>query len=306
MSGTARVARVVAWRKTLTGRCTIRQFRSSRVSASAADTIGGTPLVNCSRLIQKSNLCGTLLLKLEFLNPGLSKKDRVALQMVDDALARGVISAGDTVVELTSGNTGTGLAIVCASRGLHFVAVMSQGNSVERAQMMRALGAEVILVPQCSGSLPGHVSGDDLARVERVCCEVVEERGAFRADQFQLDGSVGAHYNHTGPEFWQQSSGTIDAFVDFTGSAGTFVGCATYFKEVSGGSVQCFVVEPEEAVSQVSIEYAVTGGASLHAMPSSPAMTSLGRRPYSHQRQDSTHTNTARPTLTQFKAVATA
>src|SRR5689334_25119614 len=102
---------------------------------------------------------GRLLAKLEYLNPGHSKKDRIARQMIEDAEADGALSAGQTVVELTSGNTGTGLAIVCAVKGYRFVAVMSRGNSEERARMMRALGAEVVLVEQAPESRPGEVSG---------------------------------------------------------------------------------------------------------------------------------------------------
>jgi cysteine synthase A len=239
------------------------------ISASAADTIGNTPLVDCSRLVQQSGLTGRILAKLEFCNPGFSKKDRIAKQIIDDALMGGAVRPGDTVVELTSGNTGTGLAIVCAARGLRFVAVMSEGNSVERAHMMRALGAEVILVPQCRGSTPGQVSGADLALVDEVCRSVVQDRGAFRADQFDLDGSVSAHYNHTGPEFWAQSGGSIDAFVDFVGSGGTFAGCSKYLKQASGGHVACYIVEPENAVGVVSLVSRVWAGRALaHAVES--------------------------------------
>jgi cysteine synthase A len=128
------------------------------------DAIGRTPLVELSRITRE--LDGRILAKLEYLNPGGSKKDRIALRMIRDAEASGEHSPGQPVVELTSGNTGTGLAIVCAVTGHPFVAVMSAGNSEERTKMMRALGAEVILVDQQEGSRAGHVSGDDLALVE--------------------------------------------------------------------------------------------------------------------------------------------
>ena len=111
-----------------------------------------------------------------------------------------------------------------------------------------ALGAEVVLVDQCPDAVPGQVSGADLARVAEVCREMVEIRGAFRADQFQLAGSFTAHYEHTAPEIWDQAGGQVDAFVDYVGSGGTFAGCAAYFKEVSDGRVKCFVVEPAAAV----------------------------------------------------------
>jgi cysteine synthase len=150
------------------------------------------------------------------------------------------------VVELTSGNTGTGLAIVCAVRGHPFVAVMSKGNSVERARMMRAFGAEVVLVPQAPGSTPGQVSGTDLALVETEARRIALERHAFRADQFRLAGNFRAHYLHTGPELLRQSGGRIDAFCDFVGSGGSFAGCAAALKE-SNPAILCFVVEPEGA-----------------------------------------------------------
>jgi cysteine synthase A len=131
------------------------------VAASIVDVIGNTPAVELSRLTR--GLEGRIVAKLEYLNPGFSKKDRIARQIVDEAIASGELQPGQTVVELTSGNTGTGLAIVCAIRGHPFVAVISEGNSPERARMMRALGAEVVLVPQAEGSLPDQVSGADLA-----------------------------------------------------------------------------------------------------------------------------------------------
>ena len=123
-----------------------------------------TPMVALDRIT--GNLDGRILAKLDMLNPGFSKKDRAALQIIDDAEHNGSLKPGQTVVELTSGNMGTGLAIVCGNRGYPFVAVMSKGNSSERARMMRALGAEVVLVEQQPGSIPGEVSGDDLALVQ--------------------------------------------------------------------------------------------------------------------------------------------
>src|SRR5215472_10294064 len=131
---------------------------------SAVAAIGHIPLVELPRLTHGR---GRILAKLEYLNPGYSKKDRIARQIVEDAEADGTLRPGQTVVELTSGNTGTGLAIVCGVKGHPFVAVMSKGNSVERARMMRALGAEVVLVDQAPGSAAGQVSGADLELVER-------------------------------------------------------------------------------------------------------------------------------------------
>ena len=165
--------------------------------ASAIEAIGDTPLVELSRLT--AGLAGRILAKLEYLNPGFSKKDRIARQIIEDAEAAGRLQPGQTVVELTSGNTGTGLAIVCGIKGYPFVAAMSKGNSRERARMMAALGAEVVLVDQLPDSPPGQVSGGDLALVEQETQRLVAERRAFRADQFRLAGNFRAHYRHTGP-----------------------------------------------------------------------------------------------------------
>jgi len=191
-------------------------------------------------------MSGRILAKLDYLNPGFSKKDRIARQIIEDAEEEGRLKPGQTVVELTSGNTGTGLAIVCGIKGHPFVAVMSKGNSMERARMMAALGAEVVLVGQLPDSRPGQVSGGDLELVEREAQRIVMERKAFRADQFRLAGNFRAHYLHTGPEFIRQSGGGFDAFCDFAGTGGSFAGCAAAFKE-HNLSIKCFVVEPEGA-----------------------------------------------------------
>lgn len=216
------------------------------VAPSAAAAIGQTPLVELSRIT--ADIDGRILMKLEYLNPGASKKDRAALCIVEEAERSGELQPGQTVLELTSGNMGTGLAIVCAVRGYPFVAVMSAGNSPERAAMMRALGAEVILVEQSAGAIPGEVSGADLRRVEDEAARLAAARGAFRADQFTLAGNRNAHYFGTAPEIWAQSEGTVTAFCDFAGSGGTFAGCARFFRE-QDADVQCYVVEPAGAAA---------------------------------------------------------
>jgi cysteine synthase A len=150
------------------------------------------------------------------------------------------------VVELTSGNMGTGLAIVCAVLGHPFVAVMSAGNSPERARMMAALGAEVVLVPQSEGGAAGEVSGDDLALVEEAAQRITAERGAFRADQFTRDGNPAAHEQGTAVELWAQSGQAITAFCDFAGSGGTLGGVA---RALGPKGVRCYAVEPEGAAA---------------------------------------------------------
>jgi cysteine synthase A len=166
--------------------------------------------------------------------------------MIEEAEAEGKLKPGQTVVELTSGNTGTGLSIVCAVKGYPFVAVMSRGNSTERARMMKALGAEVILVDQQPGSQPGQVSGEDLALVEEAAQKITLERHAFRADQFHLESSSRGHYLHTAPEILRQANGKIDVFCDFVGTGSSFGGCAAAFKEYDP-SILCYVVEPAGA-----------------------------------------------------------
>jgi cysteine synthase A len=218
--------------------------RQSSLLDSILGAIGNTPLVELSRITK--GLEGRILAKLEYLNPGFSKKDRIALQMIEEAEADGQLRPGQTVVELTSGNTGTGLSIVCAVKGYPFVAVMSKGNSTERARMMKAFGAEVVLVDQLPESKPGQVSGGDLALVEEAAKRITKERNAFRADQFHLASSSRAHYLHTVPEILQQANGNIDAFCDFVGTGSSLGGCAAAFKE-HNPNILCYVVEPAEA-----------------------------------------------------------
>lgn len=213
---------------------------------SIIDSIGRTPLLELHRLKSRLAFEGRILLKLEYLNPGFSKKDRIALEMIREAKADGSLRDGQTVVELTSGNTGTGLAIVCKALGHHFVAVMSRGNTVERARMMQALGAEVVLVDQAPGSPPNQVSGNDLALVEDRAAEIVRERDAFRADQFILPSSALAHERSTGPEIWAQSEETVEVFADFVGSGGSFTGISRYLRSVNP-FLRAYVVEPEGA-----------------------------------------------------------
>ncbi|MFZ1905176.1 MAG: cysteine synthase family protein [Steroidobacteraceae bacterium] len=214
-----------------------------KVIASILEAIGHTPLLELGRITR--GLPGRILLKLDYLNPGLSKKDRAALGIIEEAERVGALRPSQTVVELTSGNMGTGLAIVCAVKGYPFIAVMSCGNSAERAHMMRAIGAEVVLVEQASGSLAGRVSGRDLELVEARAEEITRERMAFRADQFERDGSWRAHAETTGPEILKQA-GRVDAFCDFVGSGGTFRGCAEAFR-AANLDVRCYVVEPAGA-----------------------------------------------------------
>ena len=215
-------------------------------AGSIVDVIGHTPAVWLDRMVAARGLSGRILAKLDYLNPGFSKKDRAARGIIDAAIADGSLAPGQMVVELTSGNMGTGLAIVCAARGHPFVAVMSRGNSPERARMMVALGAEVVLVDQAKGARAGEVSGADLELVEQVAERLTKQRGAFRADQFRHAGNAEAHYQTTGQEFWQDSGGTLSAFADFAGSGGTFAGTIRALKE-RNPNLRGYVVEPAGA-----------------------------------------------------------
>ena len=217
-----------------------------RLSASTADAIGQTPLVELNNIAAHHSVFGRILAKLDYLNPGGSKKDRIARQIITDAIAAGDLKPGQPVVELTSGNTGTGAAIVCAAQRRPFIAVMSQGNSQERALMMQALGAEVVLVPQAAGSVHGQVSGGDLALLEESVRRIVSERGAFRLDQFNHPGNIRAHELHTGPEIWEASQGAITAFCDFVGTGGSFAGLARALRQ-RNPRIKGYIVEPKSA-----------------------------------------------------------
>ena len=211
------------------------------ILSSVVEAIGATPLVDLSRLVAHLGLEGRLLAKLDNLLPGYSKKDRAARAIIAAAKADGRLRPGQTVVELTSGNMGTGLAIVCAVEGHPFIAVMSEGNSIERARMMRALGATVVLAPQTPGGKPGQVTAADLALVDAEVRRIVRETGAFRADQFEDGGNPAAHETGTGPEIWAQSGGGVTAFCDFAGSGGTLGGVARF---LAPKGVACHAVEP--------------------------------------------------------------
>ncbi|OWP56275.1 MAG: cysteine synthase [Thermoplasmatales archaeon B_DKE] len=211
---------------------------------SILGAVGNTPLVKLSSVSKESGL--NIYAKIEYFNPGLSIKDRVAIRFIEQAEKLGKIKPGGTVIERTSGNMGTGLAIVCAVKGYKFIAVMSEGNSTERRRMLTALGAEVVLVPQAPGGKPGLVSGEDLELVEVKTKELIKKLKAYRPDQFHNPDCAKAHEETTGQEIWFQSEGNVDAFVSYVGSGGTFVGTSRALK-LHNLKVKCFVVEPETA-----------------------------------------------------------
>ncbi len=204
--------------------------------------INNTPLIELKKIYQGR---GHLYAKMEHIQPGGSIKDRVALQMISDAYSDGRLVSGMPVMEMTSGNMGAGLAVVCGAFGNPFTAVMSEGNSPERVKILKALGASVILVPQVTGE-PGKVTGSDIAKAEEVAKELALNNNAFYADQFNNPSSVKAHYSTTGPELFNELGERLSVFVSIVGSGGTFIGTSGYLKSILK-SVRCIAVEPRDA-----------------------------------------------------------
>jgi cysteine synthase len=229
----------------------VQNRRQLVFATSILDLIGGTPLLELQRLQRHLGLEGRLLAKLEHLNPGGSKKDRVALSMIREARRTKRLAPGQPVLEVTSGNTGTGLAIVCQAMGHPFYAVMSAGNTRERAQMMRAFGAVVILVEQAPGSTAGKVNGRDMRLVRQRAAELVEEKKAFFVNQFENPANSQAHEEATSGEFWTQCNGEIDALVAFVGSGGALGGLARGLR-ARKPELRVYAVEPEGVSSLAS------------------------------------------------------
>lgn len=187
--------------------------------ASITDQIGNTPLVEASHIIQNKKV--KLLLKLEGDNPGGSVKDRAAFNMISEALKRGDINQGGTLVEATSGNTGIALAFIAQLLGLNMVLVMPENSTEERVKTMRAYGAEVILTPADIG-----IEGS-----RDVAFQLRDEKGYFLLNQFENDDNWKAHYKATGPEIWRDTQGEVTHFVSAMGTTGTIMGVSTYLKE---------------------------------------------------------------------------
>lgn len=209
---------------------------------STLNLIHNTPLIFLDKI--STTLPGKIYAKAEHLQPGGSVKDRAAYQIILDAYENGSLKRGQTVVEMTSGNMGAGLALVCRQFGNPFVAVMSEGNSPERRKILSAFGAELILTKQVDGS-PGMVTGADIALAVDVAKEIAQKRDAFYADQFNNSSCIKAHFNHTGPEIFRDLPG-VDVFITSVGSGGTFIGTSKYLKSINPG-IKCIAVEPESA-----------------------------------------------------------
>ena len=206
----------------------------SKIYRSAEELIGGTPLLAPERLTKAQKLNATLLLKLEYLNPAGSVKDRVALAMIDDAERRGILKPGSVIIEPTSGNTGIGLACVAAVRGYRAIIVMPDSMSAERISLMKAYGAEVILTPGAEG-----MSGA-IAKAEAMAKEIP---GSFIPGQFDNPANAQAHFDTTGPEIWADTEGNVDIFVAGAGTGGTVTGTGRYLK-AQNPTIEIVAVEP--------------------------------------------------------------
>ena len=207
----------------------------SHIYTSADQLIGRTPLLELTHLEKKYGLKARILAKLEYLNPAGSVKDRIARAMIDDAEARGLLHEDSVIIEPTSGNTGIGLASVAAARGYRVIIVMPETMSVERRQLMKAYGAELVLTEGTKGMKGAIAKADELAQ---------EIPGSFVPGQFVNAANPKAHFDTTGPEIWQDTDGQVDWFVAGVGTGGTITGVGQYLKS-RNAAVRVAAVEPK-------------------------------------------------------------
>ena len=206
----------------------------SRIYTAADQLIGGTPLLELTHLEQSLGLKAKILAKLEYFNPAGSVKDRIAKAMIDDAEASGKLKPGSVIIEPTSGNTGIGLASVAAARGYRIIIVMPETFSVERRQLMKAYGAELVLSEGPKGMKGAIAKAQELAQ---------EIPGSFIPGQFVNPANPKAHRETTGPEIWADTDGQVDIFVAGVGTGGTVTGVGEYLKE-QNAAVKVVAVEP--------------------------------------------------------------
>ena len=206
----------------------------SRIYTSADQLIGRTPLLELVHIEKERGLEAKILGKLEYFNPGGSVKDRIAKSILDDAEARGVLNKDSVIIEPTSGNTGIGLAMVATARGYRTIIVMPETMSVERRQIMKAYGAELVLTEGAKGMKGAIAKADELVK---------EIPGSFLAGQFINPANPKAHYETTGPEIYEDTDGAVDIFVSGVGSGGTITGAGAYLRENNPG-VKIVAVEP--------------------------------------------------------------
>ena len=209
----------------------------SRIYPSADQLIGHTPLLELTHLEKKYGLKARLLGKLEYLNPAGSVKDRIARAMIDDAEVKGLLKPGSVIIEPTSGNTGIGLASVAAARGYRVIIVMPETMSVERRQLMKAYGAELVLTEGSKGMSGAIAKAEELAR---------EIPGGFVPGQFVNAANPKAHFETTGPEIYEDTDGKVDYFVAGVGTGGTITGVGQYLKS-RNPEVKVVAVEPKSS-----------------------------------------------------------
>jgi cystathionine beta-synthase len=211
-----------------------------RIAQHISELIGNTPLVKLNSVVPEG--AGTVAAKVEYLNPGGSSKDRIAIKMIDAAEASGELKPGGTIVEPTSGNTGVGLALVAQQRGYRCIFVCPDKVSEDKQNVLRAYGAEVVVCPTA-------VAPDDPGSYYSVSNRLVEEiDGAWKPDQYSNPQGPESHYETTGPEIWADTDGKVTHFVAGVGTGGTITGAGRYLKEVSGGKVRVIGADPEGSV----------------------------------------------------------
>ena len=205
-----------------------------RVAQSVSELIGKTPIVKLNRIVESDS--ADIYLKLEFMNPGSSVKDRIALAMIEDAEKKGLLKEGDTIIEPTSGNTGIGLAMVAAAKGYNAILVMPETMSIERRNLLRAYGAELVLTPGPEG-MGGAI---------RKATELAKEHGYFIPQQFKNQSNPEIHRLTTGPEIVEQMGDQLDAFIAGIGTGGTITGAGEVLKEAYK-DIKIYAVEPADS-----------------------------------------------------------